>query len=510
MDQRQVDDHVPIWLEGAPRTGFPPLGASGTTDAAVIGGGIVGLTSALLLRREGRRVTLLEADRIGCGVTGASTAKVTALHGARYTSIAKNFGAAGARAYAEANQAGVDRMAALAEEFARAGADCRFERKSAFTFTCDPGRMDELRQEADAAREAGLPVSFVTDVGLPFDVRGAVRLDDQAQVDPYRYCVALAEACVAEGVEIYEQSRVHDVKAEGEDCLCRLRDGGAELRADQVVVATLLPILDRSGHFARTYPSRSYGIAVTLDGAAPDGMFVSVESPTRSLRPRPADGGLIVVGEEHKVGHERDTRQRYATLEEWTRRHFPVRSVDHRWSAQDYMSADQVPYVGRVPGSRSRVFTATGFGKWGLSGGTAAAMVLTDLISGRENPWAGLFDATRADLVASAKKLIQENADVAARFVGDRLRAFQAPDVEELAPGEGGIYRESGNRVAAYRDETGTLYTCSAICTHMGCVVQWNAAERSWDCPCHGSRFDYRGEVLQGPAVHPLARSERR
>jgi glycine/D-amino acid oxidase-like deaminating enzyme len=493
-----------VWLAEAPRTAFPALEQSRGCDVAVVGGGIVGLTSALLLARTGMRVTIIEAGRIGCGVTGASTAKVTSLHGARYASIEGKFGEDGARTYAAANEAGLAQMAAFAREFADAGNDCRFERKTACTFTSDAASVESLREEAKAARRAGLPAAFTTELDLPFRIEGAVQLADQAQLDPYRYCLALADACTGAGVEIFESSRVHEVAADGEERICRLVAGGAEVRAAHVVVATLLPFLDRGGYFARTSPSRSYGIAVTLDGPVPDGMYIGVESPTRSLRPLPGGQGMIVVGEEHKVGQDPDTRERYAALEAWAGRHFPVRSVDHRWSAQDYLSADQVPYVGRIPGTGSRVLTATGFGKWGLSSGTAAAMILNDLIGGRENPWAAFFDATRVDVLASARKLVEENANVAKRFVGDRLRSLSAPGLEELAPGEGGIVRDDGVRVAAYRDEAGNVHTCSPICTHMGCFVQWNAAEKSWDCPCHGSRFGYRGDVLQGPAVHPL------
>jgi Rieske Fe-S protein len=269
-----------------------------------------------------------------------------------------------------------------------------------------------------------------------------------------------------------------------------------------------LPILDRGAFFARAFPSRSYGIAVSLEGDAPAGMSINLESPTRSVRRLPDGRGIVVVGEDPKVGDEHGTPERYAALEAWARKHFPVRAVGARWSAQDYMAADGMPYVGRLPGGSGQIWTATGFNKWGLTSGTAAAMILTDLIQDRVNPWAGLFDAGRIDVLPSAKKFIKENAAVAARFVGDRLRALTVLDIDELPAGEGGIVRSSGGRVAAYRDDSGILHTCSPLCTHMGCYVQWNAAEKSWDCPCHGSRFDYQGNILQGPAVRGLEPGE--
>lgn len=495
-----------IWLADAPSARYPGLGEGVQSDVAVVGGGIVGLTTALLLRREGASVVLLEAGHIGCGVTGGSTAKVTSLHGARYARLEKQLGAEAAATYAEANQAGVARAGVLAAELAGAGDDCAFERRSAVTYTADAARVDEIRQEAAAAARAGLPAELVEIAELPYPVAAAVRVTEQGQMDPYRYCAGLAAACVREGVQVFEGSRVHDVAADGGRRVCHLRDARASVSAQHVVVATLLPFLDRGGFFARAYPSRSYGIAVSLGGPPPQDMYLGIDSPTRSLRSLPGGQGLVVVGEGHKVGHDPDTRRRYAALEAWARQHFPVESVDHRWSAQDYISADIVPYVGRVPGTGGRVFTGTGFGKWGLSAGTAAAMMLTDLISGRDNPWMSLFDATRVDLKASARTLVSLNADAAKRFVGDRLKSLSGPGLDELAPGEGGIVRHRGERVAAYRDPTGEVHACSPVCTHMACIVQWNTAERSWDCPCHGSRFDPRGNVLQGPAVHALAR----
>jgi glycine/D-amino acid oxidase-like deaminating enzyme/nitrite reductase/ring-hydroxylating ferredoxin subunit len=509
-ENTQQDRHRAIWLAAAPQTDHPPLHGEATADVAVIGGGITGLTTALLLRRAGMRVAVLEAHRIGCGVTGASTAKLTSLHKVIYAQLERAFDGAAARTYAEANEAGLAKIVTLAGELGAAGFDCRLERMPAYTYTLDARRDGDIREEAEAARRAGLAASYVDSLDLPFDVVGAVRVEDQAQFDPYQYCLGLAQACTREGVQIFETTRIRDVTADGDAMVCEGLSADIRLRAGHVVVATLLPFLDRGVLFARAFPSRSYGIAVTLDGDAPAAMTINLESPTRSVRPLPGGRGMVVVGEDHKVGDARSTPERYAALEAWARAHFPVRAVDARWSAQDYMAADGVPYIGRLPGGSGRIWTATGFGKWGLTNGTAAAMILTDLIQGRDHPWAGLFDATRMDVLPSAKKLIKENAAVAGHFIGDRLRALTVPDVDELAAGEGAIVRSGGRRVAAYRDDSGVVHACSPLCTHMGCYVQWNSAEKSWDCPCHGSRFDYEGEVLQGPAVRGLGRPDRR
>jgi glycine/D-amino acid oxidase-like deaminating enzyme/nitrite reductase/ring-hydroxylating ferredoxin subunit len=500
----ELERNRSVWLADAPQTDFAPLTAETTADVTVVGGGITGLTTALLVQRSGLRTALLEAGRIGCGVTGASTAKVTSLHGLIYSRIEEKHDREVARLYAEANQAGLQRVIGLAGEFAALGIDCQLEREAAYTYTALQGRVDDVRREAEAAARAGLPATFTTEVDLPFTVEGAIRVDDQAQFDPYRYCVGLARAFVAAGGTIHERSRVHDVEKDGKHA-CRVRTDVAGIRTRHVVLATLLPFLDRGGFFARTSPSRSYGIAVSLNGSAPRGMYLNAEQPTRSVRPLPAGRGIIVVGEQHPVGQDPDTSARYAALETWARQCFDVRSIDHRWSAQDYMSADELPYVGEMPLGYGRIWTATGFGKWGLTNGTAAAEILTERIHGREHQWADLFDATRLSILPSAKKFVTQNADVVKRFVGDRLQALTAPRLEDLKPGEGGIVRHEGAKLAAYRDEAGVVHARSPVCTHLGCFVQWNPAERSWDCPCHGSRFHVDGEVLQGPALEPLA-----
>jgi glycine/D-amino acid oxidase-like deaminating enzyme/nitrite reductase/ring-hydroxylating ferredoxin subunit len=497
-----------VWLADAPQTDYPRLTRPYVADVAVVGGGITGLTTALLLQRAGMNVVLIEADRIGCGVTGSSTAKVTSLHAAIYRRIASNFGAEAAYTYGQANQEGLALVASFAREAETLGFDCRFERQPAFTYTCQADRVQDIQQEVEAASGAGLPARFTTEVQLPFAVQGAVCVQDQAQFDPYQYCVAVARALVQGGGTIFEMTRVQDVVHEAAAGLCRVQSGGTEVTARHVVVATLLPFLDRGGFFARAYPSRSYGISVTLDAPAPAGMYINIDSPTRSVRPLADGRGIIVVGEQHKVGQEPDTRRRYAALESWVREWFPVRSIDHRWSSQDYISADSLPYIGRVPLSAGEIWTATGFGKWGLTTGSAAAILLAELIQGREHPWASLFDPLRADVLPSAKKLIAENTNAAKRFVGDRLRSLTSSSLDQLPAGEGAIVKDHGKSLAAYRDPSGGVQACSPLCTHMGCYVQWNSAEQSWDCPCHGSRFGVDGQVLQGPAVRPLDKKD--
>jgi glycine/D-amino acid oxidase-like deaminating enzyme/nitrite reductase/ring-hydroxylating ferredoxin subunit len=493
-----------VWMDTAPHTTYAPLDAPLTVDVCVVGGGILGLLAADLLKRAGRTVALLEADRVATGVTGYTTAKITALHGLIYDQVRSRFGEEGARHYAEANDAG---LSLIADRVAEDGIECDFRRRPALTYAEDEGDLDALRKEVDAARAAGLAAELVRDVDLPWEVAGAVRLGDQAEFHPRRFLLAVADSLSGGGSHVFERTRVTAVD-DGDPCRVGT-DGGAEVTAGAVVIATHYPTLDRGLFFARLAAERSYALGIRARGRTPQGMFLSTESPSHSVRATPYDGGelLIVGGESHKTGTS-DPVERYAALEAWARERFDVASVEYRWSAQDAMPVDGIPYVGKLSPIARRVWTASGFKKWGITNGAAAAIMLSDAILERENPWAATFDSNRFKPAASTPALLKEGLSVGAHFFGDRLAPPDARSLDQLAPGTGGIVKIDGDRVAAFRDDDGVVHAVSPICTHLYCQVAFNAAERSWDCPCHGSRFATDGTVIQGPAVSPLERRE--
>jgi glycine/D-amino acid oxidase-like deaminating enzyme/nitrite reductase/ring-hydroxylating ferredoxin subunit len=499
-----MSEHVSVWLAGDDRPTYPPLDGDLDVDVAVVGGGITGLTTALVLQRQGMQVALVEADRVGSGTTGNTTGKVTSQHGLAYQQLVARHGRHKARLYADANQAAIETMASLAGE---ADADCRFVRAPAFVYALTPEQRDAVEAEHAAARSLGLPAALTTDVDLPFPVEVALRFDGQAHVHAGRYAGALARAIAAGGGRVRERTRATAVDEVGVRVV--VRTTGGEVRADHAVIATLLPIVDTGGFFARARPSRSYGVAARLRQPPPAGMHLGVESPSRSTRPwiEGDQPGLVVVGESHATGEGEPTPARWGELERWAREHFEVESFEHRWSAQDYITADGVPFVGRSP-RRERTYVATGFGKWGLTNGTAAAAILADLVQGRTNPWHAAFDATRIGGPRTLGRVVADNLHVARRFAADRLGRAQAGPAADLGPGEGGVATVGGRTGGAYRDAGGTLHAVSITCTHMGCTLRWNQAETSWDCPCHGSRFSHDGAVLNAPAVRPLDRIE--
>ena len=475
-------------------------------DVAVVGGGITGLTVALALARAGREVVVLEADRLGFAVTGNTTAKLTPLHQLVYAELTDRFDGATARCYAQAN---VEAIRWIAATVADEGIACDWRQQRAYTFAQTEDGLERVRREVGAAVDAGLDARFETDTPLPWRVPGAITLpaDAGAELHPVRYVEGLADAVERAGGRIFERSRVLGASRIGSP---RLHTDGARVAADRVVLATHMPMLDRGLWFTRLTAERSYGVGAPV--AQPLGaMLISADGPTRSVRSHPHGEGelLLVGGEGHITGEDNDTRARYAALEAFARERFGVETITHRWSAQDLHPADGLPYAGPLLPGLSGFWIAAGFRKWGLTNGTAAALVVADRLLGRPNPFAAVFDATRITVRQSTMGIAHELFKDARHLVGDWLR-MPLRSADALAPDDGGIVQVGGLPAAAYRASDGTLHLRSPACTHLGCRVAWNAAERSWDCPCHGSRFDVDGRVLQGPATRPLGKPLRR
>ena len=499
--------HEPIWIDTSPSTDYDPLDGGLDVDVAVVGGGIAGVTTAAKLTERGESVALLERDRILTGVTGHTTAKLTSLHGLVYDHLVDNFGEDRARQYAAANEAAIDDVEGTVDAL---GIDCDFERAPAYTYAPAGERRSaarkhrrEIRDEVEAARRVGLPASFEEETDLPYDVEAAIRVGDQAHFHPRNYLLELARQVPGGDSHVLEETRVDEVSG-GRSPTVETDRG--TVTADAVVVATHFPIHDHAFYFARMRPKRSYVVAARLRDDPPEGMYYKPYSPYFSVRPRPAGEAsmALIGGQNHRTGHGHDVTERYRKLERQARERFDVESIEYRWSTQDYVSVDRVPFVGPIdPGTRN-VYVATGFGGWGMTNGTAAGALLADLITGRDNPWSDVYHPTRLRLGASKRDLVRHNKHAAKHYAKDYLGHQPRLDLDDLGPGEADVFEDRDDPVAVYRDRDGEVHAVSAVCTHLGCLVSWNDGEESWDCPCHGSRFDVDGEVLDTPAIDDL------
>lgn len=486
------------WNETAELTNFPTLDSHRKVDITVIGGGIVGLTTARLLTDQGLKVALVEARRVGRQATGKSTAKVTSQHGLLYHTLKQKFSLNHAQLYADAQQAGLAQIRQLTARFAL---DCDLETADAYTYTCKEEHVATMEQELEIARQLGLPATLLRHIDLPFGIKAALHYTDQAQFHPTRYLSALAATLAADGCEIYENSVVIDWDA------TTVHTATGSIKAKHVVMATHLPLGVTGGYYTRAFPDAEPVVAAPVT-RAPQGMFVNVETPSHSLRThRHRDGSVyaIVAGTRFKPGDTEAERRNFADIEHWLRQHFGADAITHRWVNEDYSSMDSAPFVGWSSTLGEDFLIATGFAGWGLTNGTAAAMMIRDLVIGRDNPWLELFNAKRIKPLAGAGKLLKESAGVAANLLKGHL-GRHADGLEDLAAGEADVRKIDGKKVAVFRDEQQQLHMVSAVCTHMGCLVGWNNTDRTWDCACHGSRFALDGSVIHGPAVKPLRR----
>lgn len=492
-----------LWLETRPDIATDSFSPGSTYDTVVVGAGITGLTTALLLARSGQRVAVLEARETGAVTTGNTTAKLSLLQGTQMSGIIKHHGADIARHYVTGNREGQSWLLRFCEENS-----VGFDRRDAFNYAVSDDGAAALSAERDACAQAGLDTVLEKTSGLPFAVTGTQRLADQAQFHPLEVLAALAADLRSHGGRLFEGVRVEGAnKGSTKGDRVEIKTNRGSVSAEQLVLATGTPILDRGGHFAVLKPKRSYAVAFTVQDEIPQGMYLSVDSPSRSLRTTVVDGRtfLITGGNGHDVGRHTHTRALVDDLIRWTQEHFPTAQPAYSWSAQDYEPASALPYVGRVALGGQKIYTATGFNKWGMTNGVAAALALSAQILGGNMPWASELYKTRVapqDALSTARAGAGVGLEMLTGWLGGLSRTSTT-----VSPAEGqGVVVREGARPVGICTVNGVSQRVSAVCPHMGGVLGWNDAERSWDCPLHGSRFDADGTLLEGPATRNLAR----
>lgn len=496
-----TDRSQSLWLATSPATEYPMLDRDLDVDVAVVGGGITGLVAAWRLARMGRRVAVLEQSRIVSGETGRTTAHLTALVDTRYHQIEKDFGREGARLVAKSS---TDAIEWIEQSAAALGIDASFSRVPAYLYSEHRDGLGQVEQELEAARRVGLEASFTSQVPLPFAVAGAMRIEHQAQFHPRAFLLPLAECIRRKGGQIFEETHVRGIE-DGEPC--RVGTDRAVVTARAVIVATHVP-LNWAALITKLPAYRTYAIATRLGAPLAPGLYWDTADPYHYTRTQhTSDGEFVIIGgEDHKTGTEPDTPARYTALIDYTRERFALERVDYQWSGQILEPVDGLPYIGLNSGSR-HVYVSTGYSGNGMTWGTVGGLVTSDLVLGRRTPYVDLYKATRIKPIAGAADFVTENIDFPKYLASDRLTNADAEgdDPSQVPAGTGRILAVEGRKYAVYRSPGGQLHTLSPVCTHMHCDVAWNAAESSWDCPCHGSRFSTTGAVLHGPAVTPLA-----
>ncbi len=488
------------WIASTSETSYPSLTDDINVDIAIIGGGMVGITSAYLLTQKGFKVAVIEADRIIQGTTGHTTAKITSQHSLIYGRIQKQMGQDKAKQYAQANETAVREVTRIIKELK---IDCDFSNQNAYVYTQQEEYIAKIKNEVKTASNLGIKAAFLSEIPLPIKIKGAMCFENQAQFHPRKYLLALAQEVIGSGGYIFENTRAMDI-IQDKPCTV-ITDLGKKIVASKIIIASHYPFYEAHGlYFSRIYPERSYILATKISEKFPSGMYITAETPTRSLRAQyNGDEELVLVGgEHHKTGQGEDMINHYQKLRDFAEQVFTVEDIPYRWSTQDYTTMDEVPYIGNLTSDTPDLLVATGFYKWGMTNSTVAAMIFRDILMHGKSPWEDVYNPSRVTPSASAKNFVVENLDVAKHLITGKI--LPVPDQIELQPGEGQIISIDGERLGAYRDIHGKLHLVDTTCTHMGCELQWNSAEKSWDCPCHGSRFTFEGEIITGPALHKL------
>jgi glycine/D-amino acid oxidase-like deaminating enzyme/nitrite reductase/ring-hydroxylating ferredoxin subunit len=470
-------------------------------DVVVVGAGITGLTTALLLQNSGLSCIVIEANTIGFGTTSGTTAHLNTFFDTTYQQVSKNFGEKNAKLLVKGAK---ESMALIKQNITDYQIDCAYEEKEGYLFSLNEKQNKELEEIVEAAKRLGLPISFSDNMPFPIPYLKLACIKKQAQFNPVQYITELATAFEKAGGVILQNSRVTDL-GEGENLQIHTSANGI-VRSKNIIYATHIPPGINLLHL-RCMPYRSYVLGVKLkDNAYPHALGYDMNDPYHYYRTQFINGEkyLIAGGEDHKTGHEENTQACFRRLESYVKSYFPVDRIAFHWSSQYYEPVDGLPYIGNLPGNGKNVYVATGFGGNGMIYGTLSAILLSDIITKGESIYQNLFDPNRIKPIAGFANFVEQGADVTKELISTLMPAHIIDELTDIAAGEGKVVKYEGNTIALYKDEAHHIHAVNSKCTHMKCSVAWNSVEKSWDCPCHGSRFSYGGVMLTAPAQKDL------
>lgn len=497
------ENRTSYWRTSTNLSSFPPLEDDVTVDIGIVGGGITGITAAYLLSKEGFTVALIEANTLLSGTTGNTTAKITTQHGLIYDELIKHYGLEKTKLYFNANDRAKKFIKnTIAEHSIK---DAKYSTSSSYLYTTEDKRVQKLENEMNAYEKLNIPYEFTEHTELPFSVKQALSIKDQAHFHPLHYLKKLIDESADNGVKFYERTRALSVDYSKKPII--VCNEGNRIICQYVIQASHYPFFDGQQFFPlKMYAERSYALLAKTEKTV-NNLYLNIDEPKLSIRPISINDTphLIVAGQNHRTGVSDIEMSEYIDLlASFTEQNFTINEIFHTWSAQDYTTIDKLPYIGSVTKEKDNVFVATGYRKWGMTNGTNAALLITDLILQKETDFAQLFAPYRnAKFDPAVKKLFSFNKEVAKQLIKGKF-SKEDKTIPPLNKGESSIVMHEGQRVGVYKHNDETIYAVDTTCTHLGCELAWNSAEKSWDCPCHGSRFSYTGRVLNGPAVRDL------
>ena len=490
-----------LWLSTANSKNYETLYTSLNADVCIIGAGIFGLSCAYYLSKAGLKVIVLEKDSIGEKTTGHTTGKITSAHGLFYNYLVNNFNETFAHDYLFANEEAISNIKNIIDT---ENIKCDFEYKSNFIYTTNKSEVNQIKAEVETVNYLGFPANFATKTGLPFEIAGAIQYKNQAQFNVISYLNGLCKAILNNSGKIFTHSTVIDVKNTGSSYITSTLEGNVESKF--FVLASHFPFLNFPGmYFTKMYQSSSYIIGIDSKKTLFNGMYISASSPIYSFRTAKYNGRniLLIGGSEHKTGTVVNYNETYGALEKYAKQLYPNCEILFRWDTRDCITLDKVPYIGPFSNAMENIYIGTGFKKWGMTTSNVAANIITDYILGNENKYTYLFDSTRMQPIKNRvefKNILTESVNSLV------LNKFKTPKLtfDNISNNSGGIIEVNNQKVGIYKDTSGNIFAVKPVCSHLGCLLSWNDADKTWDCPCHGSRFDYMGKNLYDPAIKDL------
>ncbi|ELC8341682.1 FAD-dependent oxidoreductase [Clostridium perfringens] len=473
-----------VWSESCKFRKRDALNKDIKTDVLVIGAGIAGVLTAYMLKQKGREVVVIDAAEIASGNTKNTTAKITSQHDLIYSKLIAEFGEEKARQYAKANELAIKKYKEIIED---KRIECDFEEKPAYVYSLN--EIDVLKEEVEAAKNLGIDAEFVDEANLPFKINGAVKFNNQAQFNPLKFLKGISNELI-----IYENTRALEIKEN------LVVTSGGNITANNIVVATHYPIMNAPGYyFMKMHQERSYVLALENTSEI-DGMYIDINKEGYSFRTY--NNLLLLGGISHRTG-ENEEGGSYDKLRKVAKKLYPKAKEKYYWSAQDCMTIDGIPYIGRYSSETPNIYVATGFNKWGMTSSMVSAMIISDMILEKENDFSEIFSPRRFDLSLSINNIANDLIETAKNFIAQKVY-IPSSEIEHIKNGHGGIIEYNGEKVGVYKNKEGKEFFVSTKCTHLGCQLSWNSDELTWDCPCHGSRFDYKGRLIGSPATKDL------